>query len=72
MKKPPRIEELSKVLPGELKVETRVSQFAIYPQPKTHRKRTQIKLYTLFGRTCKVTTQTVDDKMLPGRKTCRE
>ena len=33
-----------------------LSLLKIYPQSKTHQKRTQIKLYTFFGRTCKVTT----------------
>ena len=39
-----------------LKVKTRVSQYAINHQTKTHRQKTEVKLYTLFGRTCKVTT----------------
>ena len=39
-----------------LKVKTRVSQYAINHETKTHRKKTEIELYTLFGRTCKVTT----------------
>ena len=33
-----------------------LSLIQIYHQPKTHRRTTQITPYTLFGRTCKVTT----------------